>query len=109
MASGHRLPFPKLLDVENPATEKVIAQISLGSQADVDRAVAAARAAFETFSQTTREERIALLERIVAEYNRRAPRSRQRRHGRDGRARSGWPAMRRCRWAPSISRRPSRR
>jgi aldehyde dehydrogenase (NAD+) len=65
--------IPKLLDVENPATEKVIAQISLGSQADVDRAVAAARAAFESFSQTTREERIALLERIVVEYNRRAP------------------------------------
>ena len=64
---------PHLLDVENPATEKVIAQISLGSQADVDRAVAAARAAFESFSQTTPEERIALLERIVAEYNRRAP------------------------------------
>ena len=63
----------KLLDVENPATEKVIAQITLGNAADVDRAVAAARTAFESFSQTTREERIALLERIVAEYNRRAP------------------------------------
>ena len=63
----------KPFDVENPATEKVIAQISLGSQADVDRAVAAARAAFDDFSQTTREERVALLERIVTEYNRRAP------------------------------------
>ena len=57
----------KLLDVENPATEKVIAQISLGSQADVDRAVAAARAAFDSYSQTTPAQRIALLERIVAE------------------------------------------
>jgi aldehyde dehydrogenase (NAD+) len=63
----------KLLDVENPATEQVIAQISLGGQADVDRAVAAARAAFESFSQTTPAERVALLERIIAEYNRRAP------------------------------------
>jgi aldehyde dehydrogenase (NAD+) len=45
----------------------------MGSQADVDRAVAAARAAFESWSQTTREERLALLERIVLEYNRRAP------------------------------------
>jgi aldehyde dehydrogenase (NAD+) len=63
----------KVLDVENPATERVIARISLGSPADVDCAVAAARAAFESFSQTTREERIELLERIVAEYNRRAP------------------------------------
>ena len=64
---------PRVLDVENPATEQVIAQISLGAQADVDRAVAAARAAFDSFSQTTREERVSLLERIVAEYNRRAP------------------------------------
>jgi len=65
--------IPKLLDIENPATEQVIAQISLGSQADVDSAVAAARAAFASFSETTREQRVALLERIVAEYNRRAP------------------------------------
>jgi aldehyde dehydrogenase (NAD+) len=64
---------PQLLKVENPATEQCIAEISLGSQADVDRAVAAARAAFESFSQTTPAERLALLERIVVEYNRRAP------------------------------------
>jgi len=64
---------PKALDVRNPATEQVIARISLGSQADVDHAVAAARAAFQSFSQTSREERVALLERIIAEYNRRAP------------------------------------
>ena len=64
---------PNTHAVENPATEQVIAQISLGSPADVDRAVAAARAAFETFSQTTTAQRIALLERIVAEFNRRAP------------------------------------
>jgi aldehyde dehydrogenase (NAD+) len=62
-----------LLNVENPATEQVIAQVSLGSQADVDHAVAAARAAFESWSQTTPAERISLLERIVAEFNRRAP------------------------------------
>jgi aldehyde dehydrogenase (NAD+) len=64
---------PNTHAVENPATGQEIARISLGSQADVDRAVAAARAAFETFSQTTPAERIALLERIVAEFNRRAP------------------------------------
>ncbi|MEO8316604.1 MAG: aldehyde dehydrogenase family protein, partial [Pseudomonadota bacterium] len=64
---------PRIFDVQNPATEQVIAQISLGSQADADRAVAAARAAFESFSQTTPAERVALLERIVTEYNRRAP------------------------------------
>ncbi len=39
----------KTLDVVNPATEQVIARISAGSPADVDRAVAAARRAFETF------------------------------------------------------------
>jgi len=58
----------KTLDVINPATEEVIGRISLGSAADVDKAVAAARAAFETYSRTTREERIALLERIIAVY-----------------------------------------
>ena len=53
---------PKTLDVVNPATEEVIGRISLGSAADVDRAVAAARAAFESYSRTKKEERIALLQ-----------------------------------------------
>src|SRR5262245_1572415 len=52
------------LDVINPATEKPIAKISLGTAADVDKAVTAARRAFETWSKTTREERIALLQKI---------------------------------------------
>ncbi|MCC6847500.1 MAG: aldehyde dehydrogenase family protein [Deltaproteobacteria bacterium] len=59
---------PKTLDVVSPATEEVIGRISLGGAADVDRAVAAARKAFETFSRTSREERVALLERILAAY-----------------------------------------
>ena len=62
---------PKSLDVINPATEEVCGHISAGSAADVDKAVAAARKAFETFSQTSREERIDLLERIQAEYQKR--------------------------------------
>lgn len=62
---------PAFTDVTNPATEEVSGRIALGSEADVDRAVAAARAAFESFSQTTREERIALLQAIQAEYARR--------------------------------------
>ncbi|HEY1414642.1 MAG TPA: aldehyde dehydrogenase family protein [Caulobacteraceae bacterium] len=62
---------PKTLDVINPATEGVAGRISAGSGADVDKAVKAARKAFETFSQTTREERIDLLERIQAEYQKR--------------------------------------
>ena len=62
---------PKTLDVINPATEGVAGRISAGSAADVDKAVKAARKAFETYSLTTREERIELLERIQAEYQKR--------------------------------------
>ena len=59
---------PRALDVINPATEEPFTTISVGSAADVDRAVAAARAAFPKYSQTTKAERIALLKRIVACY-----------------------------------------
>ena len=59
---------PKTIDVINPANEEAFARISLGSRADVDKAVAAARRAFETYSRTTREERLALLDRIIAVY-----------------------------------------
>jgi len=64
---------PKSLDVINPATEEVSGHISAGSAADVDKAVAAARKAFETFSLTSREERIDLLQRVLAEYQKRFP------------------------------------
>jgi len=59
---------PKTLDVINPATEETIARISVGSAADVDKAVAAARRAFETYGQTSREDRLALLEKILLTY-----------------------------------------
>jgi len=59
---------PKTLAVINPATEAAAGHISLGSAADVDLAVKAARAAFASYSQTSVEERAALLERIIAEY-----------------------------------------
>ena len=62
---------PKSLDVINPATEAVCGHISAGSAADVDKAVKAARKAFETYSQTSREERIDLLQRVLAEYQKR--------------------------------------
>ena len=62
---------PQTLDVVNPATEAVTGVISLGSRADVDRAVAAAQRAFETYSRTTREERIALLGRIIEVWQQR--------------------------------------
>ena len=61
----------RTIDVINPATEAVIGQIPLGSTADVDRAVAAARAAFPAFAATSREERMALLQRIIDVYKRR--------------------------------------
>ncbi len=62
---------PKTLDVINPANEEPFARISLGSKADVDKAVAAARKAFETFSRTTKEERLALMQKIVEVYQKR--------------------------------------
>ena len=62
---------PKSLDVINPANEEVAGHISAGSAADVDKAVAAAKKAFETFSKTSREERIELLQRVLAEYQKR--------------------------------------
>src|SRR5262245_53198284 len=59
---------PKTLEVVNPATEQPVAKISLGSAADVDRAVKAARAAFPAYSRTTKDERIGLLQRIIEAY-----------------------------------------
>ena len=62
---------PRSLDVINPATEEAYGRISLGSAADVDRAVAAARRAFESYSRTTREERLDLLRAVLAEFKKR--------------------------------------
>ena len=60
------------LPVENPATESECGRIALGSAADVDRAVAAARKAFPAWSRTSREDRLALLQAILAEYDKRS-------------------------------------
>ena len=62
---------PKSLAVINPATEQAAGHISMGSAADVDKAVRAARAAFASYSQTPVAERVALLERVIAEYQKR--------------------------------------
>jgi aldehyde dehydrogenase (NAD+) len=62
---------PNDFNVINPATEEPAGVISMGSAADVDRAVAAARRAFDTFSQTTREERRALLQNVLTVYKKR--------------------------------------
>jgi aldehyde dehydrogenase (NAD+) len=62
----------KTLDVENPTTEQVSGKIALGAAADVDKAVKAARKAFASWSQTTREDRLDVLQAMLAEYQKRA-------------------------------------
>src|SRR5580700_7385749 len=59
---------PKVFEVINPATEAVAGVISMGGAQDVDRAVGAARRAFDGYSRTTPAERLALMERILAAY-----------------------------------------
>src|SRR5882757_1397389 len=59
---------PKELKVINPATEEPAGVISMGSSKDVDRAVMAARRAFDSYSRTSPAERLALMERILAAY-----------------------------------------
>ena len=55
-------------EVINPATEQPVARISLADKQDVDRAVASAKAAFETYSRTGREDRITLMGRLLKAY-----------------------------------------
>jgi len=55
-------------EIINPSNEEPVATISLGSAADVDKAVAAAKKAFESYSQTAVEERVALLQRVIEVY-----------------------------------------
>lgn len=62
---------PHDLEVINPATEKPIAVISMGTAADIDRAVAAAKTAFQGYSRTSLDDRIALLEKLLEIYTRR--------------------------------------
>src|SRR6201987_704190 len=59
----------KSTPVVNPATEEPMYEIALGSKADVDTAVAAAKRAFVTHSQPSREERVALRTKVVEIYN----------------------------------------
>jgi aldehyde dehydrogenase (NAD+) len=58
----------KELKVINPATEEVAGVISMGSSKDVDRAVTAARRAFDSYSRSAPAERLALMERILVAY-----------------------------------------
>lgn len=60
------------LDVINPSTEEVCATISLGGETDTNAAVAAAKAAFESWSKTSTGERLVLMEKILEVYMRRS-------------------------------------
>ncbi|TDR20594.1 aldehyde dehydrogenase family protein [Marinicella litoralis] len=60
------------LEVINPATEQVAGHISMGTAADVNEAVKAAGAAFASFSQTSKQERLDLLNAIAAEYKKKS-------------------------------------
>lgn len=62
---------PATLPVLNPATEAQIGTVAMGNAADVDRAVAAAKAAFSGFSTTSKQERLDLLKRLKAATERR--------------------------------------
>ena len=60
------------LDVINPSTEAVAATITLGSEADTNAAVAAAKAAFDSWSSTSKEERLGYLAALVEQYEKRS-------------------------------------
>ena len=59
---------PNSFDVINPANEEVCAHIALGNEDDVNKAVAAAKMAFQGFGWSTREERMELLQRVIDAY-----------------------------------------
>jgi aldehyde dehydrogenase (NAD+) len=62
----------RTMDVVNPATEQVCGKVAVGSAADVDRAVAAARGAFASWSATSRTDRLEVLQNVLEAYQRRA-------------------------------------
>lgn len=66
-------PGATSFDIVDPATEEPTGKLAMGSADDADRAISAARAAFASWSESSRETRIALLERIAEIYQRRLP------------------------------------
>ena len=62
---------PNDLEVINPSTEETCAVISIGSKEDTDNAVAAAKVAFESWKESSKDERISLLEKLLSIYKKR--------------------------------------
>ncbi len=60
------------LEVINPATEEIIGSVAMGNPEDVDKAVAAAKSAFDSYSRTSRKERVELLGNIIDHYKARS-------------------------------------
>ena len=60
------------IEVMNPSDDSVLGMIAAGNSDDVDKAVAAAKEAFIEFSFSTKEERVEILEKIIAEYEKRS-------------------------------------
>ncbi len=60
-----------VIDVENPATGAVVGRVLQATHADADQAIAAARTAFDGYSQWSRDDRLALLDRVIAAYDKR--------------------------------------
>mgnify|MGYP003322853563 CR=1 FL=1 len=61
----------ELIDVINPANEEVVGQVTAGTKKDIDKAVAAALDAFDSYQSTSKEQRIELLNNIITEYKNR--------------------------------------
>ena len=59
------------IGVENPATEEIVCEVAMGNEKDADRAILAARAAFDGWTYTPVKDRIALVKRILEVYNER--------------------------------------
>ena len=61
----------ELIDVINPANEEVIGQVTAGTKEDIDKAVSSALEAFSSFQETTKAQRVEILNNIITEYENR--------------------------------------
>ena len=59
------------IEVINPANEELVGHVTAGTAADIDKAVQAAKEAFKTYQDTSKDDRIELLNNIITEYENR--------------------------------------